>query len=517
MPMGRLIGIDLGTTFSAAAAVGTSGNPSIVPNREGDRLTPSVVLFQGDVTLVGAQAVNAAAIAPGEVASHVKRHMGEPGWRFDTERGHTYTSEQISGILLRRIKEDAELVLGEEVSGAVITVPAYFDDARRTATKDAGEIAGLEVPRIINEPTAAALSYGLATGFTGTALVYDLGGGTFDVSLLQIAADKGDFTTLDSQGDRGLGGFNWDNEMMRLLSRKVVEQGGPDVDELSDGREIAALREQAERAKEQLSNVPQATVVLSLQGTHTTVRISRDEFEEETRPLVQRTAETIEDVLDDQGHSPNDIDRLLLVGGSTRMPMIADLLQRMFGSAPERAVNPDEAVALGAAVQAEIVSHELVAPDSIPLSTACEAAPDVTLQDITSQSLGVIIREHDTQRHINSPIIPRATQVPTKQSGHYQTMTDNQTALDIPITEGEGEDVRYVQVVHNAEFPIPPYPRGAPIEVIMSYDIDAMIHIEVVDRTRDETLGEVELDRPANLERAEVEAQAQTVQELEVY
>ena len=295
--MGIAVGIDLGTTNSAVSVVRPTGKPEVLKNKEGDSITPSVVLFQSfggpDEPLVGEQAKRQAAAFPDDIVQHVKRYMGDPSWRFDSSSGAQYSAEEVSAIILKRLKEDAEIALGEEVTDAVITVPAYFDDARRTATKQAGQIAGLNVLRVLNEPTAAALSYGIDADANGTVLVYDLGGGTFDVTILKIAGTE--FEVIATDGDRNLGGFDFDNALMSYLNEELKKQGAPDA--LEDIALMASLREKAEFAKKALSTVPKTNVQFSANDQHYRVPLTREEFNEVTQSLMVRTQELVADVL----------------------------------------------------------------------------------------------------------------------------------------------------------------------------------------------------------------------------
>ncbi|WP_420121164.1 Hsp70 family protein, partial [Nakamurella sp.] len=356
--IGRAVGIDLGTTYSAIAALGPDGRPVILANREGERITPSVVLFHDDGALVGSAAKQAAADAPDDVVQFVKRRMGDRSWAFVTSTGEEVDAESVSAAILRRLKVDAELALGEPVTHAVITVPAYFDDARRQATIDAGEIAGFTVLGVINEPTAAAVHDGLETGMQGNVLVYDLGGGTFDVTVMRI--DGNDFRVLSVQGDRNLGGFNWDNELMRYIADQVHRESG--VDPLEDDLLEAELRDKAERAKRALTTTPETRVVLRVDRRSYSVKVTRALFDELTRGLLARTRSNVELALADARLAPSDIDELLLVGGSTRMPMVRELLTAMIGRPPRAGGYPDEAVALGAAVQAGLLAAATTLP-----------------------------------------------------------------------------------------------------------------------------------------------------------
>ncbi len=507
----RAVGIDLGTTYSAVAVLRETGEPEILPNRDGEDITPSVVLMQmvgdGDEPLVGTMAKHSAASAPDEVVQFVKRHMGEPSWRFDSSSGSTYTAEEVSAIILKRLKEDAELALGETVVDAVITVPAYFDDARRTATKHAGKIAGLNVLRVLNEPTAAALSFGLDTSAEGTVLVYDLGGGTFDVTLMRIT--DGEFEVLGTDGDRNLGGFDFDNRLIEYLAEKVQAEGGPDL--LDDTAQVAVLREKAEMAKRSLTTVATTTVHVSAGGKPFRVQVERSVFEAITADLLRRTEDLTELVLEEAGAMWAQVDHVLLVGGSTRMPMVRALVERLAGRKADRSVHPDEAVALGAAIQAAVEQSSTAGADLALLD-----GKSLVVADVTSQSLGVITVADDLRTQINTIVIPRNTKIPAKLSQDLQTVRDNQTALHVEVTQGDDSDLEYVVVVGSKTLSIPPYPAGAPLRVTYAYDIDQTIFVELTDLTTDQALGTFEVDRLANLDNGQLDAAVAKISSLPV-
>lgn len=524
--MTRVVGIDLGTTYSAVAVADRSGSPSIVRNREGENITPSVVMFQGDTVVVGSQAKRSSATAPEHVVQFVKRYMGEVSPVYHSESGTPYRPEEISALLLKRLKEDAAMMLGEPVEAAVISVPAYFDDARRKATQDAGRLAGLDVLRIVNEPTAAALAYGLgqsgaggeagaegAEGDTkiGTMLVYDLGGGTFDVTVMRV--EDGDYTVIATDGDRNLGGFDWDGALMNYLNGAFMASGGPDLNE--DSGLQAELRDKAEIAKRTLSNAPQAVVVLSAGGHHEQIRVTREKFEEITAELLDRTRILTEGVLEEAGLVWDGIDRVLLVGGSTRMRMVPELILRLSGNEPERGIAEDEVVALGAALVAlDAAVREEEAKEKrkyLGGGAGVESAPGdglarltkgkvKSIRDVTSQSLGlVVVRRDNHDLEFNAVIIPHNTPVPAKKSDTFRTLYDQQRTVRLQVTEGDDEDLAYVKKVGESTIDIPPYPVDAPFEVFYSYDVDGIIHVEVKDSTTNEWLGEFELERPDNL------------------
>lgn len=497
--MARTIGIDLGTTYSAVSVMSPSGTPEIVRNREGEDITPSVVMFQSfddrDEPLVGTMAKNQAVMFPKYVVDYIKRQMGDPYWRYDSESGHSYTPEEVSALILRRLKEDAELALGEPVTRAVITVPAYFDDARRTATKDAGHIAGLEVLRILNEPTAAALSFGIATSSEGITLVYDLGGGTFDVTLMKIT--DGTFDVIGTDGDSRLGGFDFDNRLIDFIAGKVQEMGGPDLaDQPGD---LAMLRERAEIAKRSLTSVTKTTVHVSVGGRPFGIQIQRSEFEEITTDLLDRTKDFTESVLQRANTTWDEIDHVLLVGGSTRMPMVRTMLERISGKMPDLSVHPDLAVALGAAIQA--AAEDAKATGGAHTGSFGRLLPGKPLKiaDVSSQSLGVLLLDQSTRQLRNTVVIPRNSKVPAKFSVQAETSVDYQDTVLIQVVEGDNPDPDLAKEIGSKDIPIPRYQAGAPIIVTYSYDIDQTIDVEVTDLTTNQPLGSFQIDRLANL------------------
>jgi molecular chaperone DnaK len=493
--MARPIGIDLGTTYSAVAFVNDVGTPEILPNRDSERLTPSVVWFQGDEVVVGAQARRSAATAPESVVQFVKRQMGNGTWRFEAETGRSYRPEEVSSLILRRLAEDAELALGEPIGPVVITVPAYFDDAQRQATRDAGTMAGLAVHQVLNEPTSAAVAYGLGSREQGKVLVYDLGGGTFDVTLLRIEGET--FESIATHGDPHLGGFDWDNLLIEWLNQEFQAQGGPSLSE--DPRLLADLRDKAESLKRNLTIRDTGAVFLSAGGVNAKITVTRSKFEELTQHLLNRTETTLDLVMDDAGLNYADVDRVILVGGSTKMPMVKDLVKRVTGHEPQRGVNPDEVVALGAAIVASMV--------------ALKSPTDIAIKDVTAHSLGVIALSEDESHLMNFVVLPRNTRIPSHGTQHLITVEDQQTALEIKITEGEGAEVDYVKVVGQSMLRIPAYPRGAPVQVNIGYDIDGLIEVSVYDATANQEVGRFEIDRQSNMDRGEVERRTADMRE----
>ncbi|GAA1139877.1 molecular chaperone DnaK [Ornithinicoccus hortensis] len=471
--MGRAVGIDLGTTNSAVAVL-EGGEPKIIANAEGGRTTPSVVSFakNGEI-LVGEVAKRQAVTNVERTIRSVKRHIGTD-WKTGDIDGKTYTAQEISARTLMKLKKDAESYLGEDVTDAVITVPAYFDDAERQATKEAGEIAGLNVLRIINEPTAAALAYGLDKGKEDELiLVFDLGGGTFDVSLLEVGKDPEDgFSTIQvraTHGDNKLGGDDWDERIVQHLLTTVKNQTG--VDLATDKIAMQRLRDAAEQAKKELSSSTSTSINLQYLSMgangpiHLDESLSRAQFEQMTSDLLDRTKAPFEQVISDAGIKLADIDHVVLVGGSTRMPSVAELVKKLTGGKePNKGVNPDEVVAVGAALQAGVLKGE---------------RKDVLLIDVTPLSLGI-----ETQGGILTKLIERNTAIPTKRSEVFTTATDNQPTVGIQVYQGERDIAQHNKPLGNFELTgISPAPRGVPqIEVTFDIDANGIVHVSAKDR-----------------------------------
>ena len=510
----KILGIDLGTTNSAVALVNEHGVPEIIPNREGEYITPSVVFFDGHEAIVGRVAKRSAGLDPDNIVQHVKREMGSKSWRFYPSGGGEYSPESISALILRRLKEDAETIRGEPFTHAVISVPAYFADPERQATQDAAEMAGLTPVRIINEPTAAALAYGLdSTSEEELVVVYDLGGGTFDASILRVTPD--DLVVLGTGGDRALGGVDWDNAIIEWLDDQFVEGGGPTMlDEDSDPAGLQDLRDKAETAKHTLSQMRQTKIVLSAGASHQTITLTRDTFEEITADLLARTETRMEIVLEEAGLRWPDISKVLLVGGSTKMPAVADMLARVSGLTPSREVHPDEAVALGAAVQAALVGRTME-PPAAPRSAGAETSAlgatetgikEVNITDVNAHSLGVVLVNQNTGEYYNDIVIDRGTQLPAFGEKMTYTLVENQVYWAMQMTQGEDRDLRYVKIIGEGRIDYDtPKPINHPILLRVAYDVNGLIHAHVFDGRSQAPLGELHIQRESNLTREELE------------
>ena len=493
--MSKIIGIDLGTTNSCVAVM-EGGEPTVIPNPEGRRTTPSVVAFKKDgERLVGDGAKRQAITNPDKTISSIKRDMGTDR-KVDID-GKQYTPQEISAMILQKLKSDAESYLGETVSKAVITVPAYFSDAQRQATKDAGKIAGLEVLRIINEPTAAALAYGLEKDVDQKVMVYDLGGGTFDVSILDIA--DGVFEVLATSGNNRLGGDDFDEKIMNYLADEFKKENG--IDLRNDKMALQRLKEAAEKAKIELSgmtttNVNLPFITADASGPkHLDITITRAQFDTLTADLVEKTMGPSRRALSDAGLQPNQIDKVLLVGGSSRIPAVQEAVKKLIGKEPHKGINPDECVAIGAAIQAGVLAGDV---------------EDIVLLDVTPLSLGI-----ETMGGVFTKLIERNTTIPTQKSNIFSTAADGQTSVEVHVLQGEREMAADNKTLGRFSLTdIPTAPRGVP-QIEVSFDIDANGIVNV--KAKDLGTGKeqaITITASSNLSDADIE---KAVKEAEQY
>lgn len=487
--MAKILGIDLGTTNSCIAVM-EGGEAVVIPNAEGARTTPSVVGFskKGE-KLVGQVAKRQAISNPENTVYSIKRHMGDANYKV-TLQGNQYKPQEISAMILQKLKTDAEAYLGEEIKQAVITVPAYFNDAQRQATKDAGAIAGLEVLRIINEPTAASLAYGLDKGdVEQTILVYDLGGGTFDVSILELGG--GVFEVKSTSGDTHLGGDDFDQRIVNYLLAEFRKAEGIDLSK--DKAVLQRLTDAAEKAKIELSgvastnvNLPFLTVGTDGEPKHLDVDLTRAQFQKMTEDLLEKTLVSMRQALSDAKFTPNDLDKIILVGGATRMPAVVELVENFTGKKPYKNINPDEAVAVGAAIQAGVLGGEV---------------KDVLLLDVTPLTLGI-----ETLGGIATPLIQRNTTIPTKKSQIFSTAADNQPSVEIHVLQGERGIASENKTLGRFTLDgIPPAPRGIPqIEVTFDIDANGILHVSAKDLGTGKKQS-ISIQKPGGLTDAEIE------------
>ena len=524
--MGKLVGIDLGTTFSCVAHIGEDGQPEVLVNSEGERTTPSAILFDGDTAIVGSVAKESSFAEPQNYLQFIKRHMGERDFTYRAADGTTYTPESLSAIILRKIKQDAEARLGDTIDGAVITVPAYFADAQRQATRDAGEIAGLNVLGIINEPTAAALAYGLSKdeGSGRTVMVFDLGGGTFDVTILRY--DGTDIKVLSTFGDRQLGGCDFDQI---IIDHVIAEAKSKGIDVDSDVNARQDLQLKAEQAKRQLSSKERATIMLNVAGRPLRCSVTREDLATGAESLLFNMCSAMMVACEDAGIEYDELDKVLLVGGSTRMPLIVDAVRNETGIEPSSEINPDEAVAVGAAYHALTfagkqrssarAAHGNSGGQAVDTKLTAEQAETASLYkftDVMSHGIGIIV-QNKRGKLVNSVILPGNTSVPASaEVSGYSTVAPFQESLLVQVTQGDDEDVDYVATVGEAEIRIRPRQQIVPITVSVSCDENGIVHVYVHDDDENVDLGEVRIERAFNLDAGEVERSKQSIARLDI-
>lgn len=539
--MGIYIGIDLGTTMSAAAYIDSGGKPRIIPNKEGERLTPSVVLFEGTKVLVGARAKSRTQ-GKEHAVSFAKREMGNRQMQYAME-AETYSPEEISAFVLKKIKQDAEEKTGEEVLGAVVTVPAYFTDAQRVATEQAAAMAGLSILAMINEPTAAALAYGIVKGGAKprSILVYDLGGGTFDVSIMRIADQN--IEILSTMGAPRLGGYDFDKKIADWFMGEAKKQG---ADPGADAQTEQRLLLEAERVKKELSAGDFSEMELTVDGQRIRASLTREEFENMIEPLIYDTTVLMEGAVEEANLNYTDLDKILLIGGSTRIPLVRQMIEEETGITPVMEVNPDEAVAVGAAYHAvNVVKQATPAktlPGEAPKQNASQAPPVMkkaprnsygepvvidqkavpkeavpcTFQDRTSHGIGIVAKHPSTGREQNVVLVKKNTPVPAKARMDFVTNSENQRELELLITQGEDKELQYTTVIGKSHLKLKPRPKGSPIRIIIGCDTNFVTRIQVMDLTDKTNLGEMTIDRTANLTETEVQETKKKIGRLDI-
>ncbi len=515
--MTNIVGIDLGTTFSALAILNTIGKPEIVPNADGERLTPSVIFFDEenpDIIRVGIEAINSRHLNAQRSIRWIKRQMGDPDYHKNID-GRDWTAVELSALILKKLKQECSTEHGE-IRDAVISVPAHFDEVCRKATMDAGSLAGLNVIGIVNEPVAAALYYATTQKVSGKVLVYDLGGGTFDVTIMEVKGTQIDI--ICSQGDHALGGIDFDQQVLQILQQNYKDKF--DTELINADEDRAKYEDEAEDIKKSLSRRPTAKKMLYGPAGSMRVEITRQSFEQAISSLISRTDILLEVALEEAGIKPSDIDKVLLVGGSTRIPLVQQRLEKMFGFAPEIAVNVDECVALGAALHAGLTMLR-EKPNEVPAGIS-SGLKDINLTDVCNHSYGTICApvDKETGRRIiaNRIILRKNTPLPCEASQTFYTMTEGQTELEITITQGEDTAPEYINKIATHKFKLPPdRPAECPIKVTYSYDVNQRMHCKFEDLESGKAL-EVDfcLDQNSKISKSSVKEKSNQLEPFKV-
>lgn len=525
--MGKYIGIDLGTTFSVVAYVNESGNPEIIDNQEGENITASAVLFEEGKVIVGTDAKNEGLNNPEHFVGFAKRNMGNSHITYKIDCTE-YRPEEISAFILKKLKQDTEKALGEEILGAVITVPAYFTDAQRKATRDAAEIAGIPILSIINEPTAAALAYGLTRGKEEIKkiLVYDLGGGTFDVSIMQFGAET--IEILSTMGNAELGGYDFDQQIVQWFTKEAMEEGVNLELDLDAKHELLM---KAEIAKKSLSTGRnKAKITINVQGKKVSRELTKENFENMIEPILYQTIGLMSRAMEEANLEYSDLNKILLVGGSTRIPLVRTMILDETEIEPSQDIQPDEAVAIGAAFHAverakkqkqrdKETKTEQGQEGKVSCTWDENAIPEVEKKynfvDRTSHGIGVVVVD-DYGEEQNSIVLPKNTAVPAQAHKDYCTIVDYQEKILLQITQGDFTEMKYTTIVGEAELQLRPKPKGAPVRVVISCDDEALIHVHVIDLEENDDLGEMKIDRTANMSDEQVKEAQKHVGQLDI-
>lgn len=527
--MGKYVGIDLGTTFSAISYIDEKGNPVMIPNKQGENITPSTVLFGGKQPVIGSVAKRKSIMDPKNYEAFAKRHMGEKTYSFTTKEGESFHAEEISALILAKLKSDAEDFLGESIDGAVITVPAYFGDPQRQATRDSATMAGIKVLDIINEPTAAAIAFGISKniGMSQRIMIYDFGGGTFDVSILEIDGES--IRVIATNGDHKLGGYDIDMAIVDYV-KKAAKNQGMDID--GDVKALQNLMIQAEIAKKELSSDDSTEISLYIKSEEFSIEINRETFEDLIETILDTTVSVMQRTLDEADITYKDIDKILLVGGSTRIPIIQSMLEEETEIKPSSEIHPDEAVAIGAAYHAVDVVKQMAEGtfNTGNISDSIEDMSDInssdvpklernyTFRDITSHGIGVVVYDDMEEKQINSIIMEKNTEIPTEiiEDG-YSTTQPFQEGIKLQVTQGESTNLDYVTIIGSAELKVKPRDHVVPIRIIVSCDRDAIIHVRAIDMDENKDLGEITINRERhNMTEEEVKEATNRINKLNI-